>query len=247
MQTAVAVSIVCGRHRRPGRRRQLRDRAADRRSVARGRARCRRPSPDLLGLLCPSVGRSRPSDGRRSGARLLRGLRRGVLPSCHGVRRSMPPARRRRRSRCSTLRCSTNASRLQHRRDARDHTPRFPPVRSGPDAERPISGSPGINPDFRPASHASAPRHAPGGSRGSRRRRHGAAAPAGGRPTPVGLRARSSGGVRRRAVGDRSDPPDSLRARASASAACARRIGRQATDRSPLTGGRPGLTFPSRQ
>ena len=64
----------------------------------------------------------------------------------------------------------------------------------------------GVNPDFRPASHASAPRHAPGGSRGSRRRRQGAAAPAGGRPTHVGLRARSSDGVRHGAVGDRSDP-----------------------------------------
>ena len=84
--------------------------------------------------------------------------------------------------------------------------PRVPSVRSEPGAERPVRGRPDHT-DFRPASHASAPRHAPGGSCGRRRRRHGAAAPAGGRPTRVGLRTRSGSSVRRRAVGDRSDPP----------------------------------------
>ena len=80
----------------------------------------------------------------------------------------------------------------------------------------------------------------PGATRG-RRRRSGAAAPAGGRPANVGLRARGRS-VRRGARGDRSDPPR-LRAGATAPAARARRVGRQATDRRPRPDRRPGLTF----
>ena len=66
-------------------------------------------------------------------------------------------------------------------------TPRVPVALSEPaPGERAICrGHPIYDTDFRPASHASAPRHAPGGSRGNRRRRQGAATPAGGRIPPL--------------------------------------------------------------
>ena len=65
--------------------------------------------------------------------------------------------------------------------------------------------------------------------------------PAGDPPRWVSALA-AAASTRRRALGDRSDPRG-LRARAAASAAGARRVGRQAADRRPLTGRRPGLTF----
>ena len=186
---------LCGRHRRPSGRRQLRDRATDRGSVSRGRVRVA-GRPGSVGVLHTSGARI----VCRAGARFLRGWG----PACRRVRsRGRAAGRRRRRSAVplvvppTLLGCSTPV--------ARDHA--APRARALRDPRRATChrGS-GVNPDFRPASHASAPRHAPGGSRGSRRRRHGAAAPAGGGPTQVGLCARSGDGVRRGAVGDRSDP-----------------------------------------
>ena len=102
---------------------------------------------------------------------------------------------------------------------------RSAPLRTAPRAARPRAAR---DEAFRPALHASAPRHAPGELRGSRRRRPGAAALAGGGPTCVGLRARSRR-VRYGADGDRSDPPG-LRARA-AGALCEREKGRSSGDR----------------
>ena len=95
---------------------------------------------------------------------------------------------------------------------------------------------------FRLRPSASAPRHAPGGLRGAEGRRQGVAAPSDGRPTDVGLGARTGRGVRRRR-GDRSDPLR-LRAHATAPAPRARRSARQATALRARSDRRPRLTSP---
>ena len=222
--------------RRPGRGPQLRRDAPGRGPVhrTRGDPSAHRPESVLLTRGAPPrlvARRLRAFD--RDGRRAARGKRPSVR---HGAGCS-----------CGRRR---GGNELRRRQSGRGRCPGAAPARRT-DRRRALGAPPGApragtvtHPRvFRPAPlHASAPRHAPAEPCGDRRRRSGAAASAGGRSTTVGLRTRSSSIVRRRALGDRSDPRG-LRARAAASAAGARRVGRQAADRRPLTGRRPGLTF----